>query len=176
MLPHLLHYYKTSINFLFVLFYDYITNREEANRQMTTKINRGAESIGQVIHKEKNQKKYNKTTGQIDNLKGYGNPDTKSSGKLTTDKLIKREANYLKNIAIDKAFNDLLRMNMITDIKYQGWYCKCLHTLGVAFVMAQAHLAAKNAKNPDNPAPLFHFLINKEMNKAIDPYMPKFGS
>ena len=144
---------------------------------MGLQINRGTESIGSVIHKEKNQKKYNKTTGQIDNLKGYGKPDTKSTDKLaTSDKLIKREANYLKNIAIDKAFNDLLRMNMITDLKYQQWYCKCLHTLGVAFVMAQAHLAAKNAKNPDNPAPLFHFLLNKEMNKAIDPYMPRFSS
>lgn len=143
---------------------------------MATPINRGATSIGEVIHKEKNQKKYNKTKGQDDKLKGYGKQGTKSRDKLATDeRQIKREANYLKNIAIDKAYEDLLRMNMITNDRYKAWYCKCLHTLGVSFVMAQAHLAAKNAKDQDNPAPLFHFLINKEMNKAIDPYMPRFN-
>ena len=143
---------------------------------MTTSSNRGAESIGQVIHKEKNQKKYNKTKGQYDKLKGYGTSDTKSSDKLaTTDKLIKREANYLKNIAIDKAYEDLLRMNCINEGKNRNWYFKSIHTLGVAFVMAQAQQACKNARDPENPAPLFHFLLNKAINKHEDPFMPRFG-
>lgn len=134
------------------------------------------QSIGEVFHKEKNQKKYNKTTGQYDKLKGYGTDGNKSTDKLATDdKQIRREANYLKNIHIDKAYEDLLRMNMITNPKYQAWYCKCLHTLGVTFVMAQAQQAQKNARDQDNPAPLFHFLINKAMNKADDPFMPRFN-
>jgi hypothetical protein len=138
--------------------------------------NSGTSSIGEVIHKEKNQKKYNKTKGQVDKLKGYGKQGTKSTDKFATDdKQIRREANYLKNIHIDKAYEDLLRMNLISDTKYQAWYCKCLHTLGVTFVMAQADQAMKNARDRDNPAPLFHFLINKAMNKAADPYMPRFN-
>lgn len=137
---------------------------------------RTTSSIGEVIHKEKNQKKYNKATGQHDKLKGYGKQGTKSSDKLTTsDKQIRREANYLKNIHIDKAYEDLLRMNLISDTKYQAWYCGVLHKLGVTFVMAQAEQARKNARDPENPAPLFHFLINKAMNKSADPYMPRFN-
>lgn len=137
---------------------------------------RGTSSIGEVIHKEKNQKKYNKTKGQYDKLKGYGNDDTKSNGKLTTsDQQIGREANYLKNIHIDKAYSDLLRMNLISEGKNRNWYFSVLHKLGVSFVMVQADLACKNARDQDNPAPLFHWLINKEMNKAADPYMPRFN-
>lgn len=138
--------------------------------------NSGLQSIGEVIHKEKNQKKYNKTKGQNDKLKGYGKQGTKSRDNLATDeRQIKREANYLKNIHIDRAYEDLLRMNLITNTQYQAWYCKCLHTLGVTFVMAQADQSMKNARDRDNPAPLFHFLLNKAMNKAIDPYMPRFN-
>lgn len=135
-----------------------------------------AQSIGEVFHKERTKEINNKATGQYDKLKGYGNQGTKSTDKLSTDdKQIRREANYLKNIHIDKAYEDLLRMNLITNTQYQAWYCKCLHTLGVAFVMAQAHLAMKNARDQDNPAPLFHFLLNKAMNKSIDPFMPRFN-
>lgn len=137
---------------------------------------RSTSHIGEVIHKEKNQKKYNKTTGQIDNLKKYTTKGNKSRDNLATgEHQITREANYLKNIRIDKAYQDLLRMNLVTESRYEAFYFKCLHTLGVTFVMAQADLAIKNARDKNNPAPLFHFLINKEMNKAVDPYMPRFN-
>lgn len=134
----------------------------------------GLTSINEVFHKEKNQKKNNKTKGQYDKLKKYGNDDELSSGKLTTDKLIKREALYMKNIRIDKAYESLLRMNVITEGKNRDWYFKCLHKLGVTFVMAQAELSLKNSRDKNNPGALFHFLINKEMNRSIDPYMPRF--
>jgi len=131
------------------------------------------ESIAEVFHKEKNQKKYNKTRGQNDKLKEYGIDCTKSTGKLSTDdKQIRREANYLKNIHIDKCYEDLLRMNLITDERYQAWWCGVMHKLGTSFVMAQADLAIKNGRNP---AALFHFQINKAINKQQDPWMPRFN-
>ena len=133
----------------------------------------GLQSIGEVIHKEKNQKKYNKTKGQYDKVKKYGIEGTMSTDKLATDdKQIRREANYMKNLHIDKAFDDLLRMELISDIKYRAWWCGTLHKLGVTFVMVQADLALKNGKNP---AALFHFLINKEINRVTDEYMPRFN-
>lgn len=133
------------------------------------------ESVGAVFHKEKNQKKYNKTIGQIDNLKKYGNDDEMSIDKMTSDKQIRREANYMKNLHIENCYDQLLKMNLINNESYRDWYFKCLHTLGTSFVMVQADLAQKRARDPDNPAPLFHFLINKAMNKHQDPYMPRFN-
>lgn len=131
------------------------------------------ESISEVFHKEKNQKKYNKTKGQYDKVKKYGIEGTKSRDNLSTDdKQIRREANYMKNLHIDKAYDDLLRMELISNPNYRAWWCGVLHTLGVTFVMTEADKALKNGKNP--PA-LFHFLINKAMNKASDPYMPRFN-
>lgn len=131
------------------------------------------ESIGEVFHKEKNQKKYNKTKGQYDKLKEYGTDGNKSRDKLAIDdKQIRREAKYLKNIHIDKCYEDLLRMNLITTEGYQAWWCGVMHKLGTSFVMAQADLAIKNGRNP---AALFHFQINKAMNKADDPFMPRFN-
>jgi hypothetical protein len=131
------------------------------------------ESIGEVFHKEKNQKKYNKTRGQYDKLKKYGIDGTKSTGKLATDdKQIRREANYLKNIHIDKCYENLLRMELITNTKYQAWWCGVMHKLGTGFVMAQADLAIKNGRNP---AALFHFQINKAINKHEDAFMPRFN-
>ena len=129
-------------------------------------------NLGGVFHKEKNQKKYNKTRGQVDKLKEYGNMSTKSTGKLTTsDKQIRREAKYLKNIHIDEAYQRLLKMELITNTAYEAWWCGAMHKLGVQFVMAQADLAMKKGRNP---AALFHFQINKAMNKSVDPYMPRF--
>lgn len=138
--------------------------------------NRSYQSIGEVIHKEKNQKKYNKTTGQHDNLKKYSTADNSSRGNLATDdKQIRREANYMKNLHIDAAYQSLIRMNLVTDPKYEAWWCGVLHKLGVQFVMAQADKAIKNARDPENPSPLFHFLINKAMNQVKDPFMPRFN-
>lgn len=141
---------------------------------MSTRKSTGLTSVGEVIHKEKNQKKYNKTKGQYDKLKGYGNDDTKSRDKLTTDKLLQREARYMKNIHIDKAYENLIKAKCITEDSNRNWYFKCLHTLGVTFVMAQADQACKNARDKENPAPLFHFLLNKAMNRHIDAHMPRF--
>lgn len=133
----------------------------------------GLQSIGEVFHKEKNQKKYNKTKGQNDKLKEYGTDGNKSTDKLSTDdKQIRREAKYLKNIHIDKCYEDLLRMGLITSEGYQAWWCGVMHKLGTGFVMAQADLALKNGRNP---AALFHFQINKAMNKHDDPFMPRFN-
>lgn len=126
-----------------------------------------------LFHKEKNQKKNNKARGQIDKLKEYGTEGTKSTGKKTTgESQIKREANYLKNIHIDTCYERLVRMELITNSNYQAWWCGAMHKLGTGYVMAQADLAMKNGKNP--PA-LFHFLINKAVNKRDDPYMPRFN-
>jgi hypothetical protein len=154
------------------------TNHErKGKKRMATRANnRGLESVGQIIHKEKNQKKNNKTKGQHDKLKKYGNEGTMSMDKLTTsDYQIKREARYMKNIHIDQAYERLLMMKCITNPNYKAWWCGVMHKLGVAFVMVQADQACKNAKDRDNPAGLFHFLINKELNKNIDPYMPRFN-
>lgn len=128
--------------------------------------------------KERSKEKNNKARGQFDNLKKYANPSTKSSGEsgtlATADKLIKREANYLKNIHIDEAYQKLKLMGLITnrDDQYQAWWCGVMHKLGVAFVMAQADQATKNATT--SPAGLFHFLINKAINKLDDPNLPRF--
>lgn len=131
------------------------------------------QSIGEVFHKEKNQKKYNKTKGQIDNLEKYGTEGKMSRDKLATgERQIKREAKYMKNIHIDSCYDKLVQMGLITSENYQAWWCGVMHKLGTAFVMAQADLALKNGRNP---AALFHFQINKAMNKAVDPYMPRFN-
>lgn len=126
-----------------------------------------------LFHKEKNQKKNNKAIGQIDKLKEYGTKGTKSTDKLTTsDYQIKREARYLKNIHIDECYERLIRMELITNSNYQAWWSGAMHKLGTQYVMAQADLALKNGKNP--PA-LFHFLINKAINKHEDKYTPRFN-
>lgn len=130
-----------------------------------------------LFHKEKNQKKNNKTKGQVDNLKKYANRDTLASDKLTTsESQIKREANYIKNIHIDTCYDKLRERNLITDDNYREWWCgPVMQTLGCEFVMAQADRAMKAARDQSRPAGLFHFLINKEMNKRNDPYMPRFN-
>lgn len=130
-----------------------------------------------LFHKEKKQKKNNKTNGQIDNLKKYTKPSGKSSSQIdnqpTPDKLIKREANYIKNLHIDQAYERLRSVGLITDDKYQAWWCGTMHTLGVSFVMAQAeHCLTK--REVKRPAGLFHHLINKAINKSQDPMMPRF--
>lgn len=135
--------------------------------------NRGrVTSIGDVIHKEKKQKKYNKTTGQIDNLKKYGNLDTLASDKLTTSdhRRIAREARYMKHLDIDNCYDSLRGRGLIADDKYRGWWCGSIAKLGVSYTLAQADLALKNGKNP--PA-LFHFLINKRINGVIDRFSPR---
>lgn len=131
------------------------------------------ESIGEVFHKESSKEKYNKTRGQYDKLKEYGTSGTKSIDKLAPgDKQIQREAKYMKNIHIDKCYDDLVRMGLITSENYQAWWCGVMHKLGTSFVMVQADLALKNGRNP---AALFHFQINKAVNKHEDPYMPRFN-
>lgn len=126
-----------------------------------------------LIHKEKNQKKNNKTKGQYDKLKKYGTNGTKSTDKSTTsERQLKREANYLKNIHIDDCYTKLIHMGLITSENYQAWWCGTMHRLGTSYVMAQADLAMKNGRNP---AALFHFQINKAINRADDPYMPRFN-
>ena len=136
-----------------------------------------SESLSDIfIHKEKKQKKNNKTNGQIDNLKKYSTNGNKSTDKLATDgKQIRREANYIKNIHIDETYERLKMVGLINDDKYKAWWCGVMHTLGVAFVTAQAEHAQIYAKDPSNPAPLFHFLINKAVNKSQDPFAPRFN-
>lgn len=129
-------------------------------------------SIGEVIHKEKNQKKYNKATGQDVNLKKYGNVDDLASDKLTTSDLrrIKREAKYMKHLDIDNCYEQLRGRGLIADDHYRGWWCGAIGKLGVSYVLAQADLSFKNGKVP---AALFHFLINKRMNGVVDRYSPR---
>jgi hypothetical protein len=136
------------------------------------KNHRGVESIGEVFHKESSKEKYNKTNGQIDNLRGYQTAGKPSTDKLATDdKQIQREANYLKNIHIDQSIERLISVGLINE-GYEAWYCKCMHVLGAPYVIAQADIALNKGKNPQA---LFHFLINKAMNKAEDPFMPRFN-
>lgn len=134
------------------------------------------QSMSEILfHKEKKQKKNNKTTGQIDKLKKYTTSGELSNGKRdnygATDKQIKREANFIKNISIDETLQRLTSAGLLHE-EYRDWYAKCLHTLGVSFVTAQADMAFNKGKNPQA---LFHFLLNKAMNKANDPYMPRFN-
>lgn len=129
-----------------------------------------------LIHKEKKQKKNNKTSGQIDNLRGYHNDNQSASGQLanqpTSDKLIRREANYMKNIHIDSTYERLKSVGLVMDDKYKAFWCGAIHKLGVAFVTAQADIALNKG---NNPAALFHFLINKQLNEKQDPFMPRFN-
>lgn len=136
------------------------------------------EELETVFHKEKKQKKYNKTKGQYDKLKKYSNDDNLSSAKAATDKQIKREAKFIKNLHIDSTLERLLNAHLISieqHEQYHDWYCMVMHKLGPQYVLAQGDLALKNARDKNNPAPLFHFLINKAMNKANDDYMPRFN-
>lgn len=128
-----------------------------------------------LFHKEKKQKKNNKTKGHIDNLRGYDTQGNKSIDELATDdKQIRREANYIKNIHIDETIALLKSTGLITDEKYNAWWAKVCHTLGASFVRDQANLCL-NRRDVRNPQALFHFLINKEMNKRNDPFMPRFN-
>jgi hypothetical protein len=131
------------------------------------------DSLESLIHKESSKEKNNKTNGHIDNLRGYDTTGNSSIDKLATDdKQIRREARYLKNIHIDESITRLTAAGLINE-GYEAWYCKCMHVLGAPFVMAQADKALNIGKNPQA---LFHFLINKEMNKANDPFMPRFNN
>jgi hypothetical protein len=134
-----------------------------------------AETLSKLSTKESTKEKYNKTNGQIDNLKGYSKPFHSSTRQNdnppTVDKQIKREANFLKNIHIDEALDRLKSAGLVNGDGNNAWWCSTMHTLGVAFVMAQAETALSKGKNP--PA-LFSFLINKAMNKAVDPHLPRF--
>lgn len=133
------------------------------------------ESLREVIHKERSKEKNNKTKGHIDNLRGYDTRGKKSTDDLATDdKQIQREANYIKNIHIDETIQLLKSVGLVNDEKYNAWWAKVCHTLGASFVRDQANLCI-NRRDVRNPQALFHFLINKEMNKRNDPFMPRFN-
>lgn len=136
------------------------------------------QSIGEVIHKEKKQKKYNETKGQCDNVKKYTSANEKSMGQrehlATTDKVIKREANYIKNLHIDATYDHLRAAGLITSDKNRAWWCGTMHKLGVEFVKMQADRCI-NSTDVKSPPGLFHYLINARINKAADPYMPRFN-
>jgi hypothetical protein len=137
-----------------------------------------AETLDKFSTKERTKEKYNKTNGQIDNLKKYTTISRSSSSQFanppTVDKQIRREANFLKNIHIDEALDHLKSSNLVNGDKYDAWWCGTMHTLGVAFVMAQAELCLSK-KEVRSPAGLFHHLINKALNKANDPHLPRFN-
>lgn len=128
-----------------------------------------------VIHKESSKEITTKTTGQIDNLEKYTKPTRKSNSQSDKgsqpDKVIAREANYIKNLAIDELYERLVSLELVMDHKYKAFWCGAIHTLGCAYVEAQANHALQYGKKP---AALFHFLINKQLNKSSDPYMPRF--
>lgn len=131
------------------------------------------EKLDSFFHKEKYQKKNNKTIGQIDKLKKYTNAGNKSNDKLTiSDKQISREQRYIKNLDIDNLVARLTEQGLLME-QYQDWYFKVCHTLGTGFVAAQAEIAIMKGNNPQA---LFHFLINKAMNKSIDAYLPRFNN
>jgi hypothetical protein len=128
-----------------------------------------------VFHKEKNQKKNNITTGQYDNLRGYNTHQALSTDNLSTDdKQIRREARLLKNIHIDHALERLRSAGFVNE-GYDAWYCKVMHSLGVPKVEALAQISLDKCRAGSTPQALFHFLLNKELNKVTDPYMPRFN-
>lgn len=155
------------------LLYKSITNCTKGQSTVISGNRGGVTQIGDIIHKEKNQKKYNKTTRQIDDSKKYGKGVDSSIDNSKLNKQLAREARFMKNIHIENAYESLLKMNVIPKDEYRDWYFKCLHTLGVTYVLAQAEISLKKSRDPQNPRPLFHFLINKAMNKATDPFMPR---
>lgn len=136
------------------------------------------DSLNEVFHKEKNQKKYNKTTRQIDKLGGYNNNANESisqKDKLATgDKQIRREANYIKNIHIDDTWSRL-ESNGLVNGKDRRFWCGAMHLLGVSFVMQQADDALSVTCPKHNPPGYFHFMINKAINEKKDKYMPRFN-
>ena len=138
----------------------------------------GSKHISEIVKlKEKNQKKNNKTTGHSDTVRKYTTNDDLASGKSTTDdRVIKREARYIKNLHIETCYDKLRSAGLIDDQRHdrwRDWYFKVIHTLGTSMIMALANTAMTAARDPKNPAPLFHFLINKEMNRKKDPYAPR---
>ncbi len=119
------------------------------------------DSVGDVIHKEKNQKKNKKTKGQFDKLIKIRPPTTNvKSINAQPDKLEQREASYIKNIRIDSLLDQLMNEGLLME-DYLSWYAKCCHQLGVSFVRAQAHKAQGDGVK--NPLGLFNFLLNKAM-------------
>lgn len=128
-----------------------------------------------LIHKERSKEITTETTGQVDNLEKYTKPNRKSNRQSDKgsqpDKTIAREANYIKNLAIDELYERLVSIELVMDHKYKAFWCGAIHTLGTSFVEAQANHALQYGKKP---AALFHFLINKALNKQADPYMPRF--
>jgi hypothetical protein len=133
-------------------------------------------SVGDILfHKEKKQKKNNITTGHIDNLRGYHDSGNTSTDKFATDdKQIAREARIMANVHIDIALERLRSVGLLNE-GYDAWYCKVMHTIGVAKMEAMANTAMDRVRPGSTPSALFHFLINKEFAKATDPYMPRFN-
>lgn len=119
----------------------------------------GMDSIADFIHKEKNQKKYNKTKGQLDDLKKYTTTGQKASDKLTTDKQMSKSAVYVKNHHIDNVVMQLQSKGLLST-EYGDFYYWVCHQLGASFVQAQAYIALEKGREP---AALFHWLINKEL-------------
>lgn len=123
------------------------------------------DSLSDIIHKEKKQKKNNKAKGQLDNLDKIRQPAAKvNTKKATEDKQIRREAQFIKNIHIDELLGKLYEQDLLRK-KYHNWYAKCIHQLGVTFVRAQADKCL-NDEGVRNPQALFHFLLNKEMSRG----------
>ena len=124
------------------------------------------DSIRKVIHKEKEPKRKDKTTtGHIDNLRGYHTNQQAGNRQLATDdKQIQRQANLYKNIHIDECL-DRLRAAGLLNEGYDAYYCKVMHTIGVAKMSGMAQTAIDRVRPGSTAAALFHFLINKEMGK-----------
>lgn len=149
----------------------------------------GSRHISEIVKlKEKNQKKNNKATGHSDTVEKYSKDGTMSSMKsarLATeakgqdgvaDRVLKREARYIKNLHIDACYDKLRSAQLIDDDRHatwRDWYFKVIHTLGASMVMSLANYALTESRDPSNPRPLFHYLINKEMNRKKDLYAPR---
>lgn len=136
------------------------------------------ESLAEVFHKEKKQKKNNMSKGQIDKLGKYAKSSNESIGKndnlATDDKQIRREANYIKNIHIDDTWERLLSNGLVNE-KDRGFWCGAMHLLGVSYVIQQADDALSVTNPKRNPQGYFHFMVNKAINAKKDKYMPRFN-
>lgn len=81
--------------------------------------------------------------------------------EATSQKRQRRRASFNKNERIDQLLERLMNADLLME-DYWKWYASAIHQLGTTFVQAQATIALEQGRNP---RALFHWLINKELDK-----------
>lgn len=144
----------------------------------------GVESLGEVIHKEKKQKKTTDKRSTDNSLLDnssivQGSTTVKSLPEqlsahqnrrkaIGQEQLAKRERLHrqTRNLEIDESLQSWV-MEGLVDIAYASWVAKCCHTLSLEVV----NRLAINARNGKYPQRLFSSLLKGSMNlKAKQDY------